>query len=50
MVGYTALMANVQQSHGLLTDHFVSEAARQRILREVVRRAYKAASDVIYAW
>ncbi|KAF7185322.1 hypothetical protein HII31_13301 [Pseudocercospora fuligena] len=38
------------EAHGLLTDHYVSEIARQRILREAAMRAQKAVFDVAYSW
>ncbi|KAI5364962.1 hypothetical protein Slin15195_G045000 [Septoria linicola] len=41
---------NLPESHGLLTDHYVSDVSRQRILREVVTRAQKAVFDVSYYW
>ncbi|KAK4621849.1 hypothetical protein CLAFUW4_07422 [Fulvia fulva] len=38
------------ESHVILTDHYVSEGARHRILREVVSRAQKSVFDVAYSW
>lgn len=34
----------------MLTDHYISELSRQRILREVAMRAQKAVFDVAYSW
>ncbi|EMC93811.1 hypothetical protein BAUCODRAFT_26074 [Baudoinia panamericana UAMH 10762] len=39
-----------EAAHGMLLEHYVSEHARSRILREVVTRAQKAVLDVAYAW
>ncbi|KAK4501749.1 hypothetical protein PRZ48_007558 [Zasmidium cellare] len=38
------------ESHGLFTDYYLSDNARNRILREVATRAQKAAFDVAYSW
>lgn len=38
------------ESHGFLTGHYISDLARQKILREVSARAQKIVFDVIYAW
>ncbi|KAM0723646.1 hypothetical protein Q7P37_000634 [Cladosporium fusiforme] len=38
------------ESHGLLAGHFISDLARQKILREVAARAQKVVFDVVYAW
>ena len=35
---------------GLATDCYISETARNRILREVANRAQKAVFDVAYSW
>lgn len=34
----------------MLTDSYMSDITRQRILREVVNRAQKSVFDVAYAW
>lgn len=34
----------------MLTDSYISDITRQRILREVVTRAQKSVFDVAYAW
>ncbi|KAL1589853.1 hypothetical protein WHR41_01533 [Cladosporium halotolerans] len=38
------------ESHGLLSSHYVTDIARQKILREVAARSQKVVFDVIYAW
>ncbi|CAK4034094.1 Hypothetical predicted protein [Lecanosticta acicola] len=38
------------EAYGMLTDHYVSDVSRQRILREVVTRAQRCVFDVAYAW
>ncbi|KJY02303.1 hypothetical protein TI39_contig67g00001, partial [Zymoseptoria brevis] len=38
------------EAYGLLTDHYISEPGRQRILREVVVRVQKAIYEVAYSW
>ena len=44
------LLTNFLKIHGLLTDHFISDNARQRLLREVASRTQKAVFDVVYSW
>ncbi|GAB7364234.1 hypothetical protein MBLNU230_g4782t1 [Neophaeotheca triangularis] len=38
------------EAHGLLADHYISDLARQRILREIALRAQKVVLDVAYNW
>lgn len=38
------------EAFGLVSDCYISESARHRILREVARHAQKAVFDVAYAW
>lgn len=46
----TKSVANQSKAFNLMPDHFISDIARQRLLREVVNRAQKAAYDVAYLW
>ena len=43
-------IANGDKDFGLVTDCYISENARNRILREVANRAQKAVFDVAYSW
>ena len=43
-------IANGGKDLGLATDCYISESARNRILREVANRAQKAVFDVAYSW
>jgi len=43
-------MITLPEAFGLLTDHYLSELARQKILREIVMRAQRAVFDVAYIW
>ena len=41
---------SLPEAYGMLTDYYISDAARQRILREVATRCHKAVLDVVYSW
>lgn len=43
-------LTNLSKAYGLLVDRYISENARQRILREIASRAQKAVFDVLYHW
>ncbi|KAK3684441.1 hypothetical protein LTR37_020281 [Vermiconidia calcicola] len=36
--------------HGLLTDQYITDNARQRLLREIASRCQKSGFEVVYAW
>ncbi|KAK5166466.1 uncharacterized protein LTR77_008009 [Saxophila tyrrhenica] len=37
-------------AHGILTDHFISDTVRQRLLREVTARCSRSVYGVVYSW
>lgn len=43
-------LITLPESHGLLNSHYVSDAARQKILGEIASRAYKVVFDVVHPW
>lgn len=43
-------LTNVCKMHGMLSDYFVPDNVRQRILREVGGRCQRAVFDVTYSW
>ncbi|CZT21828.1 uncharacterized protein RCC_07695 [Ramularia collo-cygni] len=40
----------LSEAHGSLTDHYVPEISRQRILRKIAERTQKAVYEVAYSW
>lgn len=40
----------MRKMYGLLSDFFVSDNVRHRVLREIASRSQKAAFDVVYSW
>ncbi|EME43310.1 hypothetical protein DOTSEDRAFT_72658 [Dothistroma septosporum NZE10] len=43
-------VTTLPEAYGILADHYISESARHRILREIVFRVQKAVFDVSYSW
>jgi hypothetical protein len=47
---YVQDLVTLPEAHDMLTDHYISQPARLRILQQVVVRAQRAAYDVAYSW
>lgn len=47
---FVGTRSDSRQAYGSVTDNYISDMSRQRILKEVCMRAQKAIFDVTYSW